>query len=244
MKNIKIPVILLSLSALFFSCQHPSRTGLSNLFAKDKVDVKVIYFFDKKFEAEIQNLDAQVTVSVSKALTHPIKQDRYAMQYDYNEAKNTRESLDKYLASLESYNRYIIDFRTDSLVFKIFTTARMDVTKIILVDHYNEKYRFVNEYYFVYGTILKVKETEKKSLRDNDFDDAVDEKITEDLFDENKMFYKSVTSEGRQSAVTVKEDDARDIVQHSFLLRQFCHDVVLKIKDTYPDWFRMDPEKE
>jgi hypothetical protein len=240
MKKIPGSSILLFIFYILASCSHPAKSGLLDLYSKDKVNLEITYFFDKKYEAEIQNLDVPVTVGISKTLLHPLSQDHYAKKYDANETKSTKESLDEYLHTLETYNRFIIDFKTDSLSFKISATPKMDITHIIMVDRYNERYRFVNEYYFVYGTILKVIETEKKSVNGKDFNEAIDEKKTTSLFDENKLFYKSIMKQGQETAVSYTDEEARQMIQDAFMLRQFCRDVALKIKESHADWFKME----
>ncbi len=223
---------------LFSQCNHPNEKSLKEIFAKEKATLTFTYFFDTKPNLEIGNLEIKLDIVPAKELNQALKQDNYAVAYNNEDEIKTRQSLDLYLEDLKKYTRYIFDFSFDSVKCKVYATEKFDILHITLLNKYNKTYHFTTESYFVYGTILKIIDSELKSER-GDFEDMVIDKTTLSLFDENKLFYKSVAKNSQPAKkIKITEEEAFRQIQDAFLLRQFCRDALLKLKDSQPDWFQ------
>ena len=236
--NLKNTVLVTALCILFATCAHPNENSLKDTFAKDKALVTFTYFFDTKPNSEVENLDIKLEVVPPKSLNLPLEQDKCVIKYDAEGEKKTSESLEMYLNELKNYTRYIYDFSFDSIECKVYATDKFDITHIIMLNKYNNKYHFIHESFFVYGTILKVTETEIKS-NEGDFDDITTEKTTISLFDENKLFLRTEEKFKKPvKSLKFNSGDAFRTMEDAFLLRQFCRDALLKLKDSQPDWFK------
>ncbi len=234
-RNAFIMIVLCCL--MFLQCAHPNENSMHRIFERDMVDVRITSFFDERGNRDVENLDVKIALTPPKALIQKLSQTDCSVKYDSEGEKKTKESLDSYINNLKSYTRFVFDFTIDSIKCKVFATDKFDVIHIILLNKYNNNYHFIHESYFVYGTILKITEKEMKS-NNGDFDDINVEKTVLSLFDENKLFYKS-EEKGNDAERTLQynDGDAFSQMQDAFLLRQFCRDVLLKLKETNANWF-------
>lgn len=222
---------------IFGGCNHPSQSAIHTLLNKEKVKVVFTTFFDKKGDKDIANLNLELELKPSSILLQPLSTTGCAVKYDREGEKKTRSSLDQYLGTLLDYERFVIDFTVDSLKIKVFATSKLDILHIIVLNKYNSQYHFIDESFFVYGTILKTTERDIKS-KDGDFNDINVEKLTTCLFDENKLFYKSEENEqGVLKKLNYTDDEACAHIQSTFLMRQFCKDVLVKLDTQHHDWF-------
>jgi hypothetical protein len=228
-----IPVILILLSG----CNSNQESPWELIFKQEKAKVEFTYFFNSNKNSEVSNLDIKLDLAPSKMLNQPLNQDHYTVNYDPEGEDKTRKSLESYLDELKNYIRYTVDFNTDNIKFRIYATEKLDIIHIQALNKYNDKYRFMDESYFVQGTILK---TTQSTLRSNagSFDNAITEKNVTNLFDENKLFFKSIEKDN-QSAKKIKTSNKEALkeIEQAFLLRQFCKDALVRLKDSQPEWF-------
>lgn len=232
------------MSVVWVQCSKSSSNSIRDILSKEKTTVNFSSFFDTGNNREVTNLDAKIEVSMPKKLAISLKPTDAALKYDKEGEKKTIESLNQYLTSLKSYTRYVFGFEFDSIQCKVYTTQAFDVIRIIMIDKRDNTYRYMNESYFVSGTILKVIDTQIKG-KSGDFSEAIKEKITVSLFDENKMFYKTEEKHNlAEHVLKLNNEDAFYQMQDAFLFRQFCADAASKLKDSYPDLFKeqMVPE--
>lgn len=227
----------LSILFLLSSCSGSNGHALKPLLKKDSADVHVSYFFNFKTNSEVEKLDVMMHVPVMKSLAKSWMNSKAVMLYDEQTATATLKSLEDYLKQVNEYRSYLISFETDSFMFQVQCTERLDVTHIVMVRKVNETKRFINDYYFVAGTILKTVERERTALHAGNFSEEYEEKETVNCFDENKLFRKTVTLQGKAEEVNAQEKTVIEDVNDAFLMRQFCRDVVIQLKGQYPDWF-------
>ena len=239
MKPIKtfFTIVLGAVLAFFISCSGGHGHALKPLLTKDSARVRVTYFFNFKNNSEVEKLDVPLQLPVSRSLVKSWLKDKAVVQYDDQTAENTLKSLEAYLKQVNEYRSFLVSFETDSFMFQVQCTERLDVTHVVMVRKVNANTRFINDYYFVAGTILKTVERERTARNAGNFSEEYEERETVSCFDENRLFRKTVTQGGKTEEMNVPEKTVIEDVNDAFLMRQFCRDVVIQLKGQYSDWF-------
>lgn len=242
MKNYSL-LLLCSILLGLSSCSNTASDSVRDILSKEKVKITFNSFFDHRNNREVTNLDAQIDISIPTKTIQLLKPNDAAVKYDKEGEKKTIESLSNYLGSLKNYTRYIFSFTFDSVDCKIETTERLDVTHIVMIDKRSQKSHYIVESYFVSGTILKIIETELKG-NNGDFSEAIKERITVSMYDENKLFYKTEEkATGAEHELKLNNEAAFLQIQDAFLFRQLCTDAALGLKEQHPELFKLEPSE-